>query len=466
MPCRADLTAAFLLAAGAALACAAPQHRLDLFAFGAVAALVGGLWRPRAAPAAVAAVVPLYLFPHSIGPVGFTPPEMALAIAWLGAAAHSVRDWLRRAPRMLSWPLTGYDGPLGLFLISALLSLLVSEYLLLSVRELRALILEPVLFLWLLAAMRSTQADRWALGGALAGLIVLAVAALVGVVFHVGGTEAGGVLRAQAWYTSPNNLGLALGRAAPFLLALGLAPESRLKWSGEPVKVDVVRRVAVAGLAVVALALVTSFSIGAWLGSGAGALAVLAALGRRRLAARLAIAAAIVLLLTFGLAALHRLPERLDPTHATSVFRVELWLSSLAMLRDHPILGIGLDNFVYLYQQVYLRPGGAAEPNLSHPHDWILNVWLDLGLLGLVAVLWLLVRFARHALARMRESEGRWLAAGALGCMADTLVHGLIDNSYFVVDLAFLFWLTLAVVGLPARVRGVRETPVARIRAQ
>jgi hypothetical protein len=34
--------------------------------------------------------------------------------------------------------------------------------------------------------------------------------------------------------------------------------------------------------------------------------------------------------------------------------------------------------------------------------------------------------------------------AGALGAMADLLVHGFIDNSYFLVDLACVFWLCLA----------------------
>jgi hypothetical protein len=28
--------------------------------------------------------------------------------------------------------------------------------------------------------------------------------------------------------------------------------------------------------------------------------------------------------------------------------------------------------------------------------------------------------------------------------MADLLVHGLVDNSYFLVDLAFVFWMGLA----------------------
>jgi hypothetical protein len=31
-----------------------------------------------------------------------------------------------------------------------------------------------------------------------------------------------------------------------------------------------------------------------------------------------------------------------------------------------------------------------------------------------------------------------------MGAMADMLVHGWIDNSFFLVDLAYVFWLCLA----------------------
>jgi len=37
------------------------------------------------------------------------------------------------------------------------------------------------------------------------------------------------------------------------------------------------------------------------------------------------------------------LPERLNPVRQTGGFRLDLWLSSLEMLRDHPLLGVGLD---------------------------------------------------------------------------------------------------------------------------
>ncbi len=44
--------------------------------------------------------------------------------------------------------------------------------------------------------------------------------------------------------------------------------------------------------------------------------------------------------------------------------------------------------------------------------------------------------------------EERTLAAGLLAAMAAALVHGMVDNFYFVPDLAIVFWLQLALVDL------------------
>jgi O-antigen ligase len=118
------------------------------------------------------------------------------------------------------------------------------------------------------------------------------------------------------------------------------------------------------------------------------------------------------------------------------------------MLRDHPILGIGLDNFLYKYQQEYLPPEAAIEPNLSHPHNWLVNFWLSLGVLGVAAVLWLLLLFlngVRSVLARSSDPAARALVIGAAGSMASCLIHGAVDNSYFLPDMALIFWFTLAV---------------------
>ena len=408
-----------LASAGLILIFSAPQHRVDLLAIGLLALVAGVVWRPLVGPLLIGAGLPFFFFGRPLaGPLSVTPPGLTLLVSWLAVV---VRGRLRR-------PRTAYDLPLALFLLAALLSLVVTEYPLLSVRELRALIFEPVLFFWLLHTLRGSP--PMALAGFLAGATATAIAAIVQVPTGIGGTAAEGVLRAQAWYPSANHLALMLGRAWPFLVAGALAGRT---WIWLPA-------------ALVGLALLLTFSTGGWLGASAGGLVVVALMSRRQLALRLGGAAAVALLAVSALAIAGVLPERLNPLRQTGGFRLELWISSLAMIRDHPILGVGLDNFTYLYQQLYLREGAAAEPNLSHPHNWFLHVWLELGIVGLIAFVWLLTRFWRRAWPSSRS----WMVAGAMGAMVDLLVHGFIDNSYFLVDLAFLFWLCL---GLAATAR-------------
>ena len=422
-----DWRALAIAAAGLALTFAAPVHRLDLLLIGVGAALGGILWAPRVGPLLVGAALPFFFFARQfVGPIGMTPPGLALALTWFAVL-------VRARALDLRWPDTPYDKPLALFLTAALLSLLVTEYPLLSVRELRALILEPILFFWLLHALRGSA--PLALAGFLASACLTGLAAIAQIPLGLGGTEAEGVRRAQAWYPSANHLALMLGRALPFCLAAALAGWRVLWLPG----------------AVIGLAILLTFSTGGWLGALAAVLVVVALVARRELALRFGGLALVALLVISALAIAGVLPERLNPLRQTGGFRLDLWLSSVQMIRDHPLLGVGLDNFAYVYQQVYLREGAAAEPNLSHPHNWVLHVWLELGLAGLAAFGWLLVSFAAQA----RRGAHRWLVAGAAGSIADMLVHGFLDNSFFLVDLAFLFWLGLALV--------VAETPAVRI---
>lgn len=407
---------------GMLLTFAAPQHRIDLLLIGVLLSGSGIVWSPLAGPLLIGATLPALFFSRTLfGPLAVTPPGLALILSWIAVLVRR----RRLQPRL---PTTAYDAPLGLFLAAALLSLIVTQYPLLSVHEMRALIFEPVLFFWL---VQSLGGARWfALLGFLCGATATALAAIVQGPLGSGGTAVEGVLRVQAWYPSANHLALMLGRAWPFLIAGALAWRA---WMWVPA-------------AIVGVGLLLTFSTGGWLGAAAGGLMVVGVLTGRRMALALGGIAAVCLVAVSALAIVGALPERLNPLRQTGGFRLDLWQSSIEMVRDHPLLGVGLDNFVYVYQQFYLREGAAAEPSLSHPHNWILNFWLSLGVLGLVAFCWLLARFWRQALKALTQGGRKWIVAGALGALADMLVHGFIDNSYFLVDLAFLFWLCLALV--------------------
>ena len=419
-----------LLLVGYAMLPSAALALLAAAGFGVLA-----YWYPRLALAAVVATLPTYLYPREIGGLALSLSEAALLLT---AAAILVRALVKRdvTPRG-----TPFDPWVVLLLAAALLSLLPTEYLKLSLRALRGLILEPVLFYYLLVALvPDLRALRPLTVSFIGAATIVALVAITQVAGNVHTVEVEGVRRALGTYLSPNHLGLFLGRALPFAVAWWLWVPGWRRW-------------AAAAATTIALAIGLTFSAGAWLGTAASVLVLAALWGWRALAATalgggLLAAAGLLVLARLGV---ERVTGQLSFTGATASFRRQIWTSALAMVRDHPVLGIGLDNFLYRYQLQYILPAAWAEPNISHPHNWLLQFWLELGLPGLAAAVGLLGAFfwlAAQHLRRGQGGESRAMVAGAVASMVGLLIHGSLDNSYFLVDLAVLFWFHLAVVVL------------------
>ncbi|HZO29967.1 MAG TPA: O-antigen ligase family protein [Chloroflexota bacterium] len=328
-----------------------------------------------------------------------------------------------------------FDPPIVLFLVAALLSLLATEYLRLSFRELRTLIVEPILFWYLCRAVLRSPADAaWLVATLLGVSSLVAAIGLAQLVLGGAVTDVQGVRRVLGTYTSPNHFALLLGRALPFLAAIAwIVP----RW----------RRLAVVGSLLCGGALLATFSVGGWLGTGAALLVVVGLAGGRRAVAGLTVAGLLAAVVLFVALPVERLAGRLDPRQGTSFVRIQLWQAAIELGQQSPVLGIGLDNFLYRYPTV-MPPDTPYEPNLSHPHNLILQFWLQLGLPGLFAFVWLLWIFVTLAWPRAHEATGppldRALAIGALGSMTDLVAHGLVDNSYFLPDMAVVFWVTLA----------------------
>jgi O-antigen ligase len=329
-------------------------------------------------------------------------------------------------------------GVLALLLLGAS-SLLWSEHVRVAAREFRTVILGAVLFYALLRVLTRTRqeiwrvADAWVLG---AGLVALAAVLLWLLGRNV--ITVDGVWRARAFYGSPNNLALYLGRTLPVGVALAFwGREKRRRWTY--------------GLAAVlmGLAITLSFSRGAWLLAVPASLLFLAAMRGRRAfvaAAGVLFAAAVLVLVLTGAG---RLTSLLETEGGTTFLRVQLWRSSWAMIREHPVLGVGLDNFLYSYRSHYVLPSAWEEFNLSHPHNLLLDSWLRLGLGGILVLGWLLVGFYGRGLTayrRLPEVDERLLVLGLMGGMVGAVAHGLVDHSFFLVDLAFAFVLMLALV--------------------
>jgi O-antigen ligase len=358
--------------------------------------------------------------------------------------AESPRSGMRREAAFLGrWQphrLTLIDwGVLALVLVGLLSSLLVAGHRAEALREFRTVILESAIWYLLLRLHLRTRRSRWWVVDAwIAGGAAVALVGAGQLLTGQGLITAEGVSRVRALYGSPNNLALYLGRILPLAIALAVWGAVRARrWA-----------YGLAG-AVVAVALFFTYSRGAWLLGVPMALLTLAALRGRRVllaVAGLLGAAALAALPVLGT---ERITSLLDTSEGTSFFRLQLWRSAWSMIRDHPVWGVGLDNFLPLYRTRYVLPSAWQELNLSHPHNVVLDAWLRLGLPGLLilgGLLGLAFRRGLQAFRRLSDGPSRALLLGLLAGMVNLVAHGLVDHAYFLVDLAFTLALQLALI--------------------
>ena len=401
--------------------------------------------------------LPLPSFPRRACPVLDTGRESTAFHRWL--SSQSVWLWL----------------PL-LVIAAGVAATLAADFPRVAWRDLRTVIVEPaLLFLVLLSVMRD-RADAQRLGVALVlGAVVSAVVALALIPTGAVVTDAGPP-RLRGLFGSPNNLALILERALPVTVGLALAAASRPR----------VRAAAWTAAALVLAVLVLTFSRGAWIGALAGLAVALTPIWRRSairhsreggnpvpvlqrlraaaplLAASLLAAALLAAIVTTGGDNLARL---LRPSDAATAARPLLWDSAWRMIADNPVLGIGPDNFLYHYPD-YIRPEAWAEPNISHAHNIALDTWLTLGIPGLVVLVGVLAAYARTWRAALRRSTrgSRAFVYGLGGAMLATLVHGIVDSSLYLPELAATFWVVVAATVMLAASPGVSPSEARNVK--
>jgi len=301
-------------------------------------------------------------------------------------------------------------------------------------------------------------AQAIALGGCGIGLVALAEASGASVVhqwlasMHDGAVPIGDVPRVSSTLSHPNEAAMLLELGLPLLVAWA--------WTASP------QRRMLLGLAAVStlLAIVLTFSR-AGIASALASLATLAGFclihrERQRLVP-LGVAAMVVpLALTWASFADpgldRRLAAGLDLSSQTQPARLEFWSVAVDMLRDHPLLGVGPDNFRWQFAAY----SGLPTNHLGvHAHNQYLETLADTGILGLVTFCWFLAALVRGAASRVRYAAPDWpWRAALLASLTAWLLHALLDDFERFWPTSIAFWL---IAGLSLR----SPAPEVRIEA-
>ncbi|MCL4545691.1 MAG: O-antigen ligase family protein [Chloroflexi bacterium] len=396
-----------------------------LVAAGAAAIIILGLLRPDIGVLFIPTSMAFEFLPRQLHHADLSLGEVAILACTAGWTLRCF--WRRRL--LLSFD-TAHTLAFALLLVS-IVSLFASQFVRFSLRDFRSVIVEPVAYLFVFTSLLRPSQVRRAVLWTIVGGTTVAMLSLIAYIFHRDTVAAEGVVRLAGVYPSPDNLALFLDRPCVMALALSV-------WSNGKRRI-----IWLVPSAIMLLVEVLTFTKGAWLA----------------IAATLALAGIVVTpwLLTvvaggavvFALAALLTHVRRLTTLfqfgpQSTAGRRLLLWQAAWHMVEGHPLQGIGLDNFLYQYRH-YRLPGAGSEPFLSHPHDLFLDFWLSLGLLGLAWLIGAVVsigRLARWALRRTAASD-HGLVWALIGSLVVSFLHGLVDNSFFLPDLAVLFWLSV-----------------------
>lgn len=401
------------------------------------------------------------LFPPSL----IDLPERALFLAVAGAVSLSVVSiaasqimlasalvaalwlWNQRGGRIFYWPPSAW--PLLAFCLWTLLTIYLSPMAYPAVLESKKFFLYTIIFL-VPVALRAEGAAAWIYRAIFA---VSVISSLKGISQFISNPHRGLTDRISGymsqWMTYAGLLMLTLVALSAFIVCRGWR---KIKWA-----------IPLSLLLIVPLLLSETRS--AWLGAVAGILVVV--LLRRP---RAVLVLLVMILMVYFLSPPNlkrRLQTGLDPEDPNTRNRIELFETSLRLIRDNPWFGVGPKNVSH----EALRYRGSNEyPDwmYQHMHNNFLQMASERGIPGLLIWMWFMGSLAWESLVVFRsaggfsshrqfEDNGALVAsAAALGAWTALLVAGMFEYNFGDSEILTLF---LFMASAPCRFLADRGSP-------
>lgn len=375
--------------------------------------------------------LPSYFIRFNIGPLPTSALEItfgSIFLVWL--IKHSRADWSEiknfyREQKLLCWAIKA-------FFIFSILGIFVSDHHIQAFGIWRAYFLEPILFFLVLIGRRKYINFKdliWFLSLSTVSISVLAIVQKLTGQFYSPTLRPQDLAdlhgRVTSFFTSPNAIGLYVAPIVP-LMSYGLKDEKR-------------KKVYLAILLLALLAIVLSFSEGAWVALAAGIMLALYLNGNKK-----AVLSIFVLGL-IGIATIVPLRKNLMLQNQSGNNRVVLWGYTWNYLTNNPknfIEGAGIKEWFEKVQKP-VNDFTKIEP-LIFPHNLFLNFWSEIGLFGMLSFVFIYILSVKESIKKYHANK---IFGMVLLCMlVVSMVHGLVDAPYFKNDLSFLWWILAAVI--------------------
>ena len=202
---------------------------------------------------------------------------------------------------------------------------------------------------------------------------------------------------------------------------------------------------------VTALAFALTLVRGAWVGFSVG-LAVLVCTVRRQTVTFVGVLLVAAAVLSVP-AVLQRVLSFMDPTDPTARERVAMLSAGVALLREHPIVGVGPGQVKRLYPQY--APARAVRRHTSHLHNTPLQIAVERGFVGVALWLWIFGAFFVRVLGIWERLPAaavhdRALVAGCAAAIVAFVIASLFEYNFGDTEVLLV---AMALMALPFALR-------------
>lgn len=129
------------------------------------------------------------------------------------------------------------------------------------------------------------------------------------------------------------------------------------------------------------------------------------------------------------------------------LYRFQIYETVLPMLKDYWLTGVGLgtDAFMKVCEGYYL----FTKKVPPHAHNLFLQIWLEVGLVGIIAFVWFIVRMIKKCITNICIKADKYinniLVAG-ISSMTGVLLMGLSEYIWYYPRVMIVFWTVVAVM--------------------
>jgi len=120
--------------------------------------------------------------------------------------------------------------------------------------------------------------------------------------------------------------------------------------------------------------------------------------------------------------------QHLHPAFSMAM-RLDYWRETLKIIKLYPLTGVGLGNF--------------NLPQSRYAHNSYLQLWAEMGVLGIISILWLVISILKSCLKAIKNSSYKNQVAILITANTVFLIHNFLDFSFFLPEISLIWWAIL-----------------------